>query len=252
MAATGDKRIESATLFTTQVDFTHAGDLKVFVDEEQIHRSRTACSAHGYLEGSSMATAFNMLRPNDLIWPYVVNIYLKGKSPLPVRPALLELRFHAHAGGQPLLLPAQLLPREQSSQGRDGDRRQTARPEEGEDPDLQSRCPRGPHRAGQIGVHGAQKLRRRGDATCSRAPAISPAWSIRPASRNTSTGPDGKPEGELENWIAHADETPGTWWPHWIKWIEAQAPERVKARKPGGRKLKPLCDAPGEYVKVRA
>ena len=48
------------------------------------------------------------------------------------------------------------------------------------------------------------------------------------------------------------DGNKGSWWPHWVQWIAAQAPEKVKARKPGGRKLKPLCDAPGEYVKVRA
>jgi polyhydroxyalkanoate synthase len=59
-------------------------------------------------------------------------------------------------------------------------------------------------------------------------------------------------DGTLEEWIAGAEETPGTWWPHWFAWVEAQAPERVKARKPGGGKLKPLCDAPGEYVLVRA
>ena len=83
MAATGDKRIESATFLTTQVDFTHAGDLKVFVDEEQIQAVEAGMKTRGYLEGSRMANAFNMLRPNDLIWPYVVNVYLKGQAPFP-------------------------------------------------------------------------------------------------------------------------------------------------------------------------
>ena len=71
MAATGDDRIDSATFFTTQVDFTHAGDLKVFVDEEQLEAVEDMMQKRGYLEGSRMANAFNMLRPNDLIWPYV-------------------------------------------------------------------------------------------------------------------------------------------------------------------------------------
>jgi polyhydroxyalkanoate synthase len=83
MAAVGDKRIASATLFTTQVDFTYAGDLKVFADEEQIRSIEDKMVERGYLEGSSMASAFNMLRPNDLIWPYVVNVYLKGQNPFP-------------------------------------------------------------------------------------------------------------------------------------------------------------------------
>ena len=83
MAAKRDKRIDSTTFFTAQVDFTYAGDLKVFVDEEQLRRSTRRMKAKGYLEGSSMANAFNMLRPNDLIWPYVVNNYLKGQAPFP-------------------------------------------------------------------------------------------------------------------------------------------------------------------------
>jgi polyhydroxyalkanoate synthase len=78
-----DKRIATATFFTTQTDFTHAGDLKVFVDEAQISSIETAMKKNGYLDGSKMATAFNMLRASDLIWPYVVNNYLKGKDPMP-------------------------------------------------------------------------------------------------------------------------------------------------------------------------
>src|SRR5690606_11242301 len=83
MAATGDERIKSATFFTTQVDFTHAGDLKVFVDEEQIRTLERRMAEKGFLEGSKSASAFNMLRANDLIWPYVVNNYLKGREPFP-------------------------------------------------------------------------------------------------------------------------------------------------------------------------
>src|SRR5262249_36765122 len=83
MASTRDQRIASATLFAAQVDFTHAGDLKVFVDEEQIAAREREMSERGYLEGKKMATAFNLLRSNDLIWPYVINNYLKGKEPAP-------------------------------------------------------------------------------------------------------------------------------------------------------------------------
>ena len=83
MAAVGDDRIKSATFFTTQIDFTDAGDLKVFVDAEQLREVEEKMAEHGYLEGSSMAQAFNMLRPNDLIWSYYVNNYLKGKEPMP-------------------------------------------------------------------------------------------------------------------------------------------------------------------------
>ncbi len=83
MAAIGDDRIESVTFFTTQIDFTDAGDLKVFVDAEQLKQTEERMAEQGYLEGTAMAQAFNMLRPNDLIWSYYVNNYLKGKEPMP-------------------------------------------------------------------------------------------------------------------------------------------------------------------------
>ena len=80
-AQEGEKRNKSATLFTTQVDFTHAGDLKVFVDEDQIAAIEASMAGKGYLDGTKMASAFNMLRSSELIWPYVVNNYIKGKAP---------------------------------------------------------------------------------------------------------------------------------------------------------------------------
>ncbi len=83
MAANHDERIMSATLFAAQVDFTYAGDLKVFVDEEQVEAIEHRMAERGYLEAKSMATVFNFLRSNDLIWPYVINNYLKGKAPFP-------------------------------------------------------------------------------------------------------------------------------------------------------------------------
>src|SRR5215207_11719343 len=83
MAATRDSRVKSATFLTTQVDFSHAGDLKVFMDEEQVAKIERDMARHGYLEGHKMASAFNLLRSNDLIWPYVVDVYMRGKAPLP-------------------------------------------------------------------------------------------------------------------------------------------------------------------------
>ena len=83
LAARGDDRIASATLLTTQVDFTHAGDLKVFADKDQFNSMERQMAERGYLEGTSMATVFNMLRSNDLIWPYIVNNYLMGEPPPP-------------------------------------------------------------------------------------------------------------------------------------------------------------------------
>src|SRR4051794_5914348 len=74
-------RVTTATFFAAQVDFTHAGDLLVFVDEDQIAALERDMQSAGVLEGSKMAMAFNMLRSNDLIWSYVVSNYLKGQPP---------------------------------------------------------------------------------------------------------------------------------------------------------------------------
>ena len=84
LAATRDSRVKSATFLTTQVDFSQAGDLKVFMDEEQVAAIERDMARHGYLDGHKMAAAFNLLRSNDLIWPYVVDVYMKGKTPLPL------------------------------------------------------------------------------------------------------------------------------------------------------------------------
>src|ERR1700739_4713225 len=82
-AAHGDDRIASATYFVTLVDFSDAGDMSVFIDEEQIASLERRMDERGYLEARDMATSFNMLRANDLIWSFVVNNYLLGKSPFP-------------------------------------------------------------------------------------------------------------------------------------------------------------------------
>ena len=83
LAAKKQRRVKSATLFAAQVDFTNAGDLMVFVDEERIKQLESHMKEQGYLEASRMANTFNMLRSNDLIWPYIVNNYMRGKMPLP-------------------------------------------------------------------------------------------------------------------------------------------------------------------------
>ena len=83
MAARGDDRIAACTFFTAQVDFTEPGELGVFIDEDQLASVEEMMSKKGYLEGSEMATTFNMLRANDLIWSFVVNNYLMGKDPFP-------------------------------------------------------------------------------------------------------------------------------------------------------------------------
>jgi polyhydroxyalkanoate synthase len=107
MAATRDKRIVSATFMTSLVDFSRAGELEVFIDDEQVASLERKMNERGYLEGSEMANTFNMLRSNDLIWSFVINNYLLGRDPVPLRSPALELRFHADAREDAQLLPTQ-------------------------------------------------------------------------------------------------------------------------------------------------
>ena len=107
LAAKKDKRIASATFMTSLVDFTEAGELEVFIDEEQVASLERKMNERGYLEGSEMATTFNMLRANDLIWSFVINNYLLGRDPFPFDLLHWNCDSHPHAGGDAQLLPAQ-------------------------------------------------------------------------------------------------------------------------------------------------
>ena len=237
----------SATFFTTQVDFTHAGDLSVFVDEEQIRTIEDKMYAGGYLEGSRMASAFNMLRPNDLDLALCRQRLPEGQERRSVRPALLELRFHAHAGGQPLLLPAQLLSREQARQGRDGSRRE-ARSEEGEDPDLQPR-----RQDDHIAPPGRSSSARRASAgrfTTSCAGSGHIAGAAQPAAKPKYQflEPVHRSRGTLEDWTSKATGAPGSWWPHWCEWVRP-GPQVAPARRgPGGGKPNRLERNPRTYA----
>jgi polyhydroxyalkanoate synthase subunit PhaC len=249
MAARGDDRIASATFLTTQVDFTHAGDLKVFVDEGQIKAIEAMMKARGYLEGSRMANAFNMLRPNDLIWPYVVNVYLKGHSPFPFD--LLywnsdSTRMPAANHGFYLrncYLENKLARGEIQVDGVTLDLGKVTIP-------VFNLAAREDHIAPARSVFLGSKAFG-GPVEFVLAGSGHIAGVVNPASRPkyqfwTGDGVD----GELEDWLATAAEHPGTWWPYWFNWIEKQAPDRVPARKPGTERLPPLCDAPGTYVMV--
>ncbi|MCV3243545.1 PHA/PHB synthase family protein [Mesorhizobium sp. ZC-5] len=249
MAQEGDERVRSVTFFTTQVDFTYAGDLKVFVDEDQIAAVELSMSGKGYLDGTKMATAFNMLRSGDLIWPYVVNNYMRGKEPLPfdllywnadstrmaaanhsyyLRNCYLENNLsqgHMQLAGRTVSLSDITIP-------------------------VYNLASREDHIAPAKSVFlGCRYFG--GEVEYVMAGSGHIAGVVNPPSLGKYqhwTG--GKPVGDFQQWIEKATETPGSWWPHWQKWIEARDDAKVAARKPGG-KAKTLGDAPGSYVKVR-
>ncbi len=251
MVGKHDDRIASATFFAAQVDFTYAGDLKVFVDEEQIAAREREMGDRGYLEGKKMATAFNLLRSNDLIWPYVINNYLKGKEPAPFD----LLYWNSDATRMPAANHSFYL----------------------RNCYLQNRLSKGEM------VIGGTKLNLKNVKLpiynlATREDHIAPAKSVLLGSKFFGgpvrfvlagsghiagvvnppdkmkyqywTGP--KPtSADVDSWLAKAREHAGSWWPDWFDWLKARDPTEVAARAPGGGRLAPLEDAPGSYVKVR-
>ncbi|HEU5275282.1 MAG TPA: class I poly(R)-hydroxyalkanoic acid synthase [Xanthobacteraceae bacterium] len=251
MAAKNDRRIASATFFAAQVDFTHAGDLQVFVDEEQLAALEKHMRERGYLEGTSMAAAFNLLRSNDLIWPYVINNYLKGKAPFPFD----LLYWNSDATRMPAAnhsaylrncyLDNRLSKGEMTIDDVKLDLSQVKIP-------IYNLATREDHIAPAKSVYlGSSAFG--GPMRYVLAGSGHIAGVVNPPAKNKYqywTGP--KPRGEdVETWIADAEEHPGSWWPDWFAWIKAQAPAKVPARQPGGGVLTPIENAPGSYVKMR-
>ncbi|MFN3350887.1 class I poly(R)-hydroxyalkanoic acid synthase [Pseudorhodoplanes sp.] len=252
MAATNDSRIKSATFFATQVDFRHAGDLKVFVDEEQLEALEARMQEKGYLEGTKMATAFNLLRSNDLIWPYVVNNYLRGKAPFPFD----LLYWNSDATRMPAAnhsfylrncyLNNALTKGKMTVANVALDLKKVKVP-------IYNLATREDHIAPAKSVYLGSKYFG-GPVRFVLSGSGHIAGVVNPVAKGKYqywTGP--KPTGtDVEAWIKKAKEHPGSWWPDWFEWIRAQGDERVPAREPGGGVFSPIEDAPGSYVKVKS
>jgi polyhydroxyalkanoate synthase len=249
MAQEGDHRIKSATFFTTQVDFTYAGDLKVFVDEEQVAAVEKSMNEKGYLDGTKMATAFNMLRSGDLIWPYVVNNYMRGKDPLPfdllywnadsTRMAAANHSFYLRN----CYLENRLSQGKMELAGRVVSLKDVTIP-------VYNLASKEDHIAPALSVFlGSKYFGGEVDYVLAGSGHIAGVVNP-PAAQKYHYWTDGKPTGDFEEWLAKATNHPGSWWPHWQRWIEAKDNTRVPARKPG-KHMKTLGDAPGTYVKVR-
>jgi len=250
MAATGDDRVDSVTFFATQVDFSDAGDLQIFVDEARLAALDESMARTGYLEGVKMANAFNMLRPNELIWNYVVNNYMKG-----VEPAAFDLLYwNSDSTRIPranhsfylrsCYLENRLARGEMIIDGIRLNLRQVKMP-------VFEIATKEDHIAPAQSVFRGAKFFG-GDVTFVLGGSGHIAGIINPPSKDKYQYWTGGPvKGAFEDWIKKAKETKGSWWPHWLAWVTAQAPKKVPARQPGGGKLKIICDAPGEYVRVR-
>jgi polyhydroxyalkanoate synthase len=251
MAARNDKRIPSATFLATMVDFSEVGELAVFIDEEQIEALEHRMSRTGYLEGNAMATTFNMLRANDLIWSFVVSNYLLGKDPFPFD----LLYWNSDATRMPAAMHSFYL-RKMYQENRLVER-------------------------GGIALAGVpidvRRIETPSFIIATREDHIAP-WRTVYATTQLYAGPvkfvlgasghiagivnppaaakynywtsDSTPR-DPEAWLKAAQFKPGSWWVEWVAWLAPFAGDKVPARQPGAGKLKALADAPGTYVKVR-
>jgi len=251
MAATGDERIKTATFFVTMMDFAEAGELGVFIDEEQLSALEDKMNRRGYLEGSEMATTFNMLRANDLIWSFVVNNYLLGNDPFPFD----LLYWNADSTRMPARMHSFYLRKM-----------------------YQENLLKEPNGISLAGVPiDLRKITVPAYFLSTREDHIAP-WQSTYRGTQILSGPKrfvlaasghiagvvNPPEGgkyghwvgtdlpcDPEAWLEGATEMAGSWWPDWHRWVVSHDKAMVPARQPGAGKLKPIEDAPGSYVRVK-
>jgi polyhydroxyalkanoate synthase subunit PhaC len=252
MAATNDKRIASATLLTTLLDFSDVGDISVFLDDEQLRLADEHMARLGYLEGRHMAEAFNLLRENDLIWFSFINNYLIGRDPaafdilywnsdttrMPANMHSFYLRkmYHEnvlrHPGGITLAnVPIDL--------------RRIETP-------LYFLSTREDHIAPWRTTYSGTQLvsgpvRFVLGASGHVAGVINPPVANKYGYWTSKTLP-----ADPERWLEDAAFHQGSWWTDWMQWVAHHSGGQVSAREPGNGGLATIEDAPGSYVKVRA
>lgn len=252
MAAKGVQPVNSATFFAAQQDFSEAGDLLLFTNEEWLQElERRMDEGGGVLSGQAMADTFNALRANDLIWSFFVNNYLLGREPKPFdllfwnsdqtrMPKTLHLFYLRRFYGENALAKGELV-----LDGVKLDLGAVKIP-------IYVQSSKEDHIAPARSVYKGAKLFG-GPVTFTMAGSGHIAGVINAPAANKyqhwtcSDLPD-----TLEAWQGSAKESAGSWWPHWIVWLKDKSGPLVPARDPAKGKLKPLGDAPGEYVKVRS
>ncbi|CAG0964265.1 polyhydroxyalkanoate synthase [Burkholderiales bacterium] len=252
LAAKKDRRIASATFMTSLVDFTHAGELEVFIDEDQVASLERKMEERGYLEGSEMATTFNMLRANDLIWSFVINNYLMGRDPFPFD----LLHWNSDATRMPAKMHSFYL---RNLYMRNALREPGGVTLDGVPIDLSaSRVPTyfvsaiedhiAPWKttyAGTSILGGPSRFVLSGSGHI--AGMINP-----PAANKYGYWTNAKLADSPDAWLEGAKQNEGSWWTDWQAWVGERTGRAVPPRIPGKGGLKVLGDAPGTYVRTRA
>lgn len=251
MKGKGDKRVQSATLFTTMLDFSDPGELGVFIDEGQVCGLEKKMDEDGYLDGGAMAGAFNLLRANDLIWSFYINNYLMGNE---ARPFDL-LYWNSDSTRMPPLMHSFYLRNMYLENN-------LAKPNgvtiDGVKIDLSSiDVPTyfistiEDHIAPWTSTYKGAKLFS-GDVRFVLGGSGHIAGIVNPpaAGKYNYRVTDEVP-ADGEKWAKEAKVTDGSWWPNWDEWLRAKDSTLVDARVPGEGPLPVIEDAPGTYVTVK-
>ncbi|MEM7041620.1 MAG: class I poly(R)-hydroxyalkanoic acid synthase [Pseudomonadota bacterium] len=252
MAAKKDGRIKAATFFTALTDFEDPGDLGVFIDEEQLASMDEMMAEKGYLDGREMATTFNMLRANDLIWSFVINNYLLGKEPFPfdllywnsdstrMPHAMHSFYLREFYQNNKLVKPGGV-----TLDGVPIDLKKVRIP-------VYMLSTKEDHIAPWSSTYAATQIFR-GDTTFALAGSGHIAGVINPAaSKKYGYWLNDKMPADPKDWLETATHHEGSWWPDWAGWIGKKSGTKVKARVPCKGKLKVIEDAPGSYVRIKA
>ena len=252
MKAKGDGRIKTATFLASLVDFAEAGELSVFIDNEQLDYLERRMEAEGYLEGHAMAQTFNMLRANDLIWSFVVNNYLLGKDPFP-----FDLLFwNADATRLPAKMHSFYLRKmyQENLLSQPGGIELGGVPIDLTKIDLPVYIlsAKEDHIAPWTSTHVATRLYGGAVKFVLSASGYIAGIVNPPIAEKYGYWTNRAKVATPEAWLEGTTRHPGSWWPDWQRWLSRKSGPKVPARRPGEGKLEPIEDAPGSYVKVRA
>lgn len=254
LAARGEKPVASATLLTAFLDFSVTGVLDVFIDEASVKFREMQMGAGGLLKGQDLASTFSFLRPNDLVWNYVVGNYLKGESP----PPFDLLYWNSDSTNLPGPMYAWYLRNTYLENNLVKPAKVTVCGEKVDlglvDIPVYIYGSREDHIVPIAGAYGSVKHlpgRKRFvmGASGHIAGVINP-----PAKKKRSYWTNDKLPGTFDAWLAGAKEHPGSWWPDWAAWLKPHAGKQVPAPKAYGKgtKYKAIEPAPGRYVKAKA
>jgi polyhydroxyalkanoate synthase len=250
LAGNNDDRIKSATFFTTLIDFSEPGEIGVFLDEQQVSALEKLMESNGgYLDGKNMGSAFNMLRSNDLIWSFFVNLYLLGNDPMPFDllywnsdSTRMPQAMHSYYLRNMYLANKLAQPCGINLSGTDIDLSKVTTP-------VYFVSAHDDHIAPWKTTYlGAQLFS--GPVRFVLGESGHIAGIVNPASVNKyGHWTNDELSADADDWFKAAQKSDLSWWHDWDKWVSEFAGEETDPREPGQGKLGILCDAPGTYVK---